>query len=554
MTERDLHYFIKCNFPQENESCDWKAWSNLKNSINSHEGDDMISYVSAISNMNGGTLVVGIEDETLNIIGIKAFGNYNAQSIKLRLLELCPNLPSEGLVVNEYIAEDTNKIVWVVNIPKHAPRRPVLAHNKVWQRVGDSLVEMMDDRYEAILHEVIATEDWSAEIVEEATLEDLDERAIARAKSEYAKRNPDRYEELQNWDTLTFLNKAKLAKRGKLTRTALLLLGREESDYLLSPYVAEIRWELKTAANENKDYHIFHIPLLLAVDEVYNKIRNTRYAYLNYGSLFPEEMLRYEPFNIRESINNCIAHQDYTCRARIEVMEFEDDRLIFQNNGTFLPKSVEDVVRKDCPESVYRNHYLVEAMRNLNMIETEGGGIKKMFQNQRRRLFPMPDYDTTDNKVRVEIIGKVVNEDFARLLTNVPNLNISDIILLDKVQKRKPLNDDEIIYLRRQQYIEGRKPNFYLSYKVINPTNSNNLRTEYINNRNFDDAHYKDLILKYIKRYKSAKKTDINRLIIDKLSPVLSDKQKISKVQNLLSALRMEGKIEYVERSWRLKI
>lgn len=88
-------------------------------------------------------------------------------------------------------------------------------------------------------------------------------------------------------------------------------------------------------------------------------------------------MLRYDMFNIREPLNNAIAHQNYTKCARIEVVEYEDDHIIFQNYGTFLPESVENVVTKDCPESVYRNRFLVEAMRNLNMIETEGGGIKR---------------------------------------------------------------------------------------------------------------------------------------------------------------------------------
>ncbi|MCQ2271938.1 MAG: putative DNA binding domain-containing protein [Bacteroidales bacterium] len=554
MTEQEIKAYIKQNFPYENESCDWKNYANLKNTLCGHEGDDVVSYVSALSNVNGGALVIGVEDKTLDIIGIQDFANYTPESAKYRIVEKCRNLNSENLEILPLFAEDSHKTVWIVNVPKHSPRLPVYAHNKAWQRIGDSLVEMTQERREAILSEIVVEEDWSSAIIEDATIDDLDSDAIEKAKKEFAKRNPHKVDEMQIWDDITFLNKAKLTIRGKITRTALMLLGKEESEFLLNPFVAKIRWSLRSlGSNENKDYDVFSMPLLLSVDKLYNKIRNVKYRLVRPDSLFPDEMLRYDMFNIREPLNNAIAHQDYTKRARIEVVEFEDDHLVFQNAGTFLPKSVEDVINKDCPESIYRNTFLVEAMRNLNMVETEGGGIKKMFQKQKIRFFPMPEYDLSNNLVKVEIIGKVVDEEFAKLLTKNPQLSLSDILLLDKVQKRKVLNDGEIAYLRKKGFIEGRKPNFFLSENVVKPIDNKKLKADYIKNRNFDDSHYKDMILNYIKKYKKASKSDISNLIIDKLSPVLSDKQKQSKVSNLLSSLRIDGKIECVNRFWVIK-
>lgn len=554
MTEQEIKAYIKQNFPYENESCDWKNYANLKNTLCGHEGDDVVSYVSALSNVNGGALVIGVEDKTLDIVGIQDFANYTPESAKYRIVEKCRNLNSENLEISPLFAEDSHKTVWIVNVPKHSPRLPVYAHNKAWQRIGDSLVEMTQERCEAILSEIIVEEDWSSAIIEDATIDDLDSDAIEKAKKEFAKRNPHKEDEMQIWDDITFLNKAKLTIRGKITRTALMLLGKEESEFLLNPFVAKIRWSLRSlGSNENKDYDVFSMPLLLSVDKLYNKIRNVKYRLVRPDSLFPDEMLRYDMFNIREPLNNAIAHQDYTKRARIEVIEFEDDHLVFQNAGTFLPKSVEDVINKDCPESIYRNTFLVEAMRNLNMVETEGGGIKKMFQKQKIRFFPMPEYDLGNNLVKVEIIGKVIDEEFAKLLTKNPQLSLSDILLLDKVQKRKVLNDDEIAYLRKKGFIEGRKPNFFLSENVVKPIDNKKLKADYIKNRNFDDSHYKDMILNYIKKYKKASKSDIGNLIVDKLSPVLSDKQKQSKVSNLLSSLRIDGKIECVNRFWVIK-
>lgn len=553
MTELELKEYLVKNYPQENEVCEWKEYSNLKHVVKGHEGDDIVSYISAISNMNGGSLVIGVKDGTLDITGIQNFHSYTSVSIKSKLLKHCINLPSEGLEVEEYVTDDTNKTVWIIKIPKHPLRRPVYVHDKAWQRHGDSLEELDQSRQNAITDEIGVVADWSAEIVEDASIDDLDDEAIAKARKEYVKRNPTRAEDEQTWDTITFLNKAKLTRAGKITRTALILLGKEESEHLLSPYVVKIRWSLKNLQNENKDYDILSMPLILSVDKLFNKIRNIKYRFVREGTMFPDEMLRYDVFNIREPLHNCIAHQDYAKCARIEVIEYEDDHLVFQNSGTFLPESVEEVIAKDCPESVYRNRFLVEAMRNMNMIETEGGGIKKMFKNQKTRLFPMPEYDLSDGKVKVTIMGRVIDEEFANILLRNPELTLHQVMLLDKVQKKKTLSNAEIALLKKLKFIEGRKPNFFLSDKVVKLTENEKLKADYIKNKSFGDDHFRKMIIEYIKKYKRATKDDITALILGLLPPVLSPMQKRSKVTNLLSSLRIKGVIEYSGGFWMLK-
>lgn len=551
MTEAEIKQYIRTRFPREDESCDWKEFSNLKHVVKGHAGEDMVSYCSAFSNMEGGHLVMGVRDGSLDTTGIKDFGGYTPDSLKARLVNECINLPSEGLYVTELEASDTHKIVWILTIPKHLTRRPVYVHGQAWQRLGDRLIKLTDERYTKIINEIEVPYDWSAEIIEAATIDDLDPRAIAKAREQFAIRNPRKAEELEDWDNTTFLNKAKLTIQGKITRTALILLGKEESEHFLSPFVAKIRWSLKDNNNQNKDYEIFSIPFILAVDEFRSKVRNVKYHMVRPDSMFPDEMLRYDIFNLREPLHNCIAHQDYTKCARIEVVEIEDDRIIFQNHGQFLPESVESVVRKDCPESVYRNRYLTDAMRNLNMIETEGGGIKKMFNKQRVRLFPMPEYDLSDEKVKVTIIGKVIDEAFARILTKNSDLSLIQILLLDKVQKHKSLTDNEVKYLRSMHFIEGRKPNYFLSADVVRPTRNRRLKSDYIHNKGFDNDHYRSLILKYLEKFSTATREDIDTLLWDKLPAYMEDDaQKKRKIRNLLYSLSSEGKIRYANGLW----
>ena len=429
MKEQELKEFIAKYYSRENECCEWKEFKELKHAVSGKDMDDIISYVSALSNMNGGTLIIGVKDQALDIIGIQDFYNYTPENLKFRVLDLCTNLPSENFYVDEYVTDDTKKTVWIINIPKHQPRKAVIAHTKAYMRIGDSLVEMSKEHHDKILHELIIDDDWSAKIISDATIEDLDKEAIEKARKEFKKRNPKYAGEMESWDDEKFLNKAKLLIQGKITRTAILLLGKEESEHFINPSVMKIRWSLKTHANENKDYAIFSIPMILSVDEILAKIRNVRMVSIRPETLFPDEMMRYDPFTIREPLNNCIAHQDYTMGARIEVVEYEDEKLIFRNAGTFIPNSVEKVVMNDCPESVYRNPFLVEAMRNLGMIETQGGGIRKLYLQQQKRCFPMPDYSFEENYVKVEIVGNVIDEKFAKVIMKNNDLSLVEAAL-----------------------------------------------------------------------------------------------------------------------------
>ena len=305
MTEQALQQYLIKQYPKEDEGCEWKEFKNLKNDFSGHEKDDIISYVSALANMEGGHLVVGVEDKTLKIIGTDTY-NYATQQATLRLTNLCANLSSEGLDIEEFITEDTHKTVWVIHIPKHQPKLPVYAHNKAWQRIEDSLVELTPERLNAILEETSPTYDWSVEIVAEATLDDLEPMALQKAREEYKSVHPKLATEVDNWDDMELLGRAGVAVKGKLTRAALLLLGKPTSVHFLTPSVATITWVLIDGKDEKRDYEHFTIPFLLTVDEALAKIRNLNQRILPGGTLFPDIVKQYDEYSIREILHNAI--------------------------------------------------------------------------------------------------------------------------------------------------------------------------------------------------------------------------------------------------------
>ena len=481
-------------------------------------------------------LIFGIKDRGRTIVGSR-FRSERKDLDNLKR-EIARKTTNRVTFIEIYELPLTDGRVIMFQIPAAPKGIPIAFEGHYYGRDGEELSPLNLDEIERIRAQSMI-EDWSAIIVRDAGISDLDPSAIGKARKNYKDKFPGLSGDVDSWDDLTFLNKAKLTIKGKMTRAAIILLGRAESEHFIGNAEAKIRWVLKDAKGNDKDYHIESCPLLLAVDKIYSKIRNLKYRYIKDGTLFPDEVDQYEPFIIREAINNCIAHQDYTKGGRINVVEM-DDQLVFTNLGSFIPGSVERVVREDAPEEHYRNKFLATAMFNLKMVDTAGGGIRKMFNYQRARFFPMPEYELSKERVKVTIIGKVLDLDFARVLAKKRDLDLDDIIVLDKVQKKKVLTDSESKRLKGKRLIEGRKPNYHISFDVAEKTN---MQAEYIKTRGLKDDHFKTLILEYLDKYKQASKEDMDNLLLDILPGVLDENQKKNKIRNLIYAMSKKDKI-----------
>jgi ATP-dependent DNA helicase RecG len=254
------------------------------------------------------------------------------------------------------------------------------------------------------------------------------------------------------------------------------------------------------------------------------------------------ETTQYDHWVIREALHNCIAHQDYHLHGRINLVE-TPLMLILTNVGSFLPGSVETVIQQDAPPEVYRNLFLSTAMVNLNMIDTQGGGIRKMFETQMRRYFPLPDYDLSQpDRVVVRIQGEILDERYTGLLIERTDLDLWTVILLDKVQRGLRISREGNKALKKLKLVEGRYPNLFISSRLASATGEEVLHIRY---KGFEKKYYKDLIVALIREHGPVTREKINSLLMDKLPEVLTEKQKKTKIHNLLYELSTrKGKIE----------
>ena len=159
------------------------------------------------------------------------------------------------------------------------------------------------------------------------------------------------------------------------------------------------------------------------------------------------------------------------------------------------------------------------------------------------RFFPLPEYDLSDKHVEVTITGKVIDKAFADALMKNRDMIFYDVVLLDKIQKKNHVTDEEANYLRSKGFIEGRKPNYHITSELAGSTDDSVLKARAIKQKGFADDYYTDLIIRYLEEYECADKHDICELLFDKLPDSLNDEQKYNKVTNIIKIMKRRGSI-----------
>lgn len=502
---------------------------------------DIGKYFSALGNeanirdRKEAWLIFGVTNKK-KIVGTAYRKDGNLQRLKKEIVVGT----NERLTFMEiYELELERRQVVAFQIPPALRGIPTTWNGAAYAREDESTCPLPMDKVDLIRSQIGV--DWSKEIVENADMEDLDQEAVSYARTLFIRKqkaSKKSTEMLEKMSDVEILNKAGLLIKGKITNTALILLGKEESLYLFDGLIPRITWTLYNGDGSVKAYEHFDMPLLLAVDKIYAKIRNEKYRYIaGQQTLFPDEVDQYDPDVVKEILNNCIAHSNYQLRGKINVEEFED-RLVFINEGNFIPETVERALEEGYKPPYYRNSFLCHAMVNLYMIDTNAMGIPMMYQIQRDKCFPLPTYDLEDvNRVKVTLYGKILDRNYTQLLHSNGDLDLHTVFLLDKVQKKEIIDRDDYYFLRKEGLVEGRYPNIYVSYKVANMVGT---PAEYVKNKGLDKDVYEQLIINALRTMKNARVSDIKAVLEGALPAIMDEKQQTKKVSNILQAMKKE--------------
>ena len=489
-------------------------WFEFKEANDNFKTNDIGKYFSALSNeanllnKNFAWLVFGINDKTHNIVGTEYRNNVTRlNSLKKQIADGTTNRIS-FIEIHELVIEDKRVILF--QIPPAPMGIPVAWKGHYYGREHESLAALNLEEQDRIRHQ--HKTDWSAVIIKDASINDLDEKAIAYARIKFKEGNErkDFYDDIDNWSVKTFLNKARLTIEGGITNTALLLLGKPEAKRFLFPN-ARITYIYINSQGLKDDNEQFDPPFLLERDNILKRLKHkdSKFKILpNSETLTPIEAYRYDNWIILEALNNCIAHQDYSKKERIILTEKANYELKFRNAGTFYYGTIEDYIFvEDFTPPEYRNPFLAEAMEKIGMIDTVSKGIKLIFNIQKEKYLPLPEY-VLSNYVELTIYADNKRNEYTNQLFADKTISLGTVFLMDKKQKGFPI----------------------------------------------DDKDYKYIVLSFLNERRRAGRNDIDNLLLPQLEEHLTIEQKKKKITNLLYSLSKENKIKNISNSTKKSI
>ncbi len=500
--------------------------------------DKLIKYCVALANEGGGKIVFGVTDKRpRTVVGSQAFKQ--PERTRAGLIERL------HLNIDFEIIEHPQGRVLIFNVPGHPIGIPVKYNGIYWQRQGDSLIEMAEDRLRSIFAE--AGHDFSADICAEAGMADLDPVAIENFRKRWLKKSGN-----QGISTLSheqLLHDAEALVDGCLTYAALILFGTRKA---LGRYLAqsEVVFEYRSSdasgpAQQRKE---FRQGFFSFYDELWELI-NLRNDIQHFQSgLFVLDIPTFSERIIREAVLNAVSHRDYQLAGNVFIRQYSR-RLVIESPGGF-PVGINELNILD--RQLPRNRRIADIFAKCGLVECSGQGMNLMFELSIQDSKPAPDFTNTDQYQTVlNLNGEVQDPRFLQFLEKVGRETVSlfctaDFLLLDCIHRgstipehlrnRLPLLVEKGIV---EQFGRGRGVKYILSRRYYEMAGEKGV---YTRKKGLDRETNKALLLKHIKRNKESG-SRLNDLM--QVLPALS----IPQLQTLLRELKADGEIHKIGKT-----
>jgi ATP-dependent DNA helicase RecG len=368
----------------ESQNIEWKeSWR-----------DEYLKWICGFANAKGGKIYIG-KDDNGNVVGVAKFE---------KLMEDIPNKITNhlGIVVNVNLLEESGK--HYIEIEVFPYDVPISYHGKYHFRSGSTKQELSGNALnEFLLRKTGKT--WDDVIEPNATLEDIDEKAIEAFKRGAIKSN--RLPQVEDEkDILQIFKNLRLTDGDKLKRSAVLLFGKDPRNFYINAFVKIGKFGksddelLSQEVIEGNAFELANQTLDILDKKYFTKS-------ISYDGLQRIETTEYPYEAIREVLLNAIVHRQYL-GAPIQISIY-DDKLMIWNYGT-LPEdlTLEDLKKKHTSHP--RNPFLADVFFKGGLIESWGRGTLKIISECKAAGLPQPETKVMSGGIVVTIFKDIYNE------------------------------------------------------------------------------------------------------------------------------------------------
>jgi ATP-dependent DNA helicase RecG len=515
-----LEQLVQWMAARENEHLEFKE---AKNDFNVEK---LVRYCSALANERGGRLVLGVTDKPpRRVVGSSAF--QDLEGTKQKLVERLRLRVDADVVAHP----DGRVVVFIV--PSRPVGTPIQVDGAYLMRSGESLVAMTPDFLQRIFAE--AQPDYSAQLCEGATLDDLHPDAIERFRTMWSNRSGRT--DLSGFSQAQLLEDAELLVEGSITYAALILLathkalGRHlaQSEVVFEYRADEASIEYQQRKEFREGFFLFHDSLWETIN-----LRNDLFSYQD--GLFRYQVPAFNESAVREAILNAVSHRDYRMAGSTFVKQWPRRIQVVSPGGLPPEITVENILFRQSP----RNRRLADALAKCGLVERSGQGADRMFSAAVREGKLPPDFSDTDaHQVSVVLHGQVQDERFLMFLDRLAKqtqlaLSVDDLLVLDAVHREVPVPErvrSRVAALIEMGALERVSPKkLTLSQRFYTFVGK---RGEYTRRRGLDRGTNKALLLQHIRDNGSdgSPLAELNQ-VLPSMRP--------TQIQNLLRELKKE--------------
>ncbi len=330
------------------------------------EKKQILETISAFSNTEGGTILIGVDDEG-SITGVQ-LGRKTLEDLANRIKNCM-----DPVIYPSISKENVNGKNIIQIVIEESDIKPVFANDRAFKRVGKTNQRVSSLEIRRMASE-ISLDRWDSSLCENSTIEDLDWRFIETvfiplyeriAKKQVSGGLPELLASLG-----CVMNK-------RPTNGGILLFGKDPTKFFINSYVAIGRYIGPQEGPERLDYKEFNGNLFTQIDktEEYLRDHTAIMSRLLPGVVQRQNLPEYGLFTLRELVTNAVCHRDYMNQHTKVIIKMFDDRIEFFNPGG-LPKGI---TPKNITESQFsRNPIIAKVLSKVSYIEELGEGWNKI--------------------------------------------------------------------------------------------------------------------------------------------------------------------------------
>lgn len=530
----------------------------FKSDVKSLPDRDLIAAVVSLANTEGGSLLLGVEDNGkvtglhrnhLNMQGLAAFiANKTTPSIyvEVKAHQL------QDLSVAQIIVPKSRQLI--------STSEGLLQRRRLKVDGSPEAVPFYPHEFTQ-RHSSMGMVDPSATLVEGVEVEQLDPIQRLRLRNAIKKYGGDQSllpladEELDNALGLVMEQDGKRHP----TVAGLLLLGTES---LLRQHLPAYEVAFQVLRGTDVQVNEFYRkPLLETFEEVDLQFRPWVIEEEIQVGLFRVPVPNYDRRAFREAFVNALVHRDYSTLGTVHV-KLDDDGLSISSPGSFIDGVSFSNLLVVAPRS--RNPLLADIIKRVGLAERTGRGIDRIFEGMLRYGRPEPDYSLSNSfTVTLYLSNAAADLEFLKMVIEhedkLGELPLDSLIILSRLREERRLSTadfvesvqkpETLVRATIEKLVEagllephgtGRGRTYTLSAQVYQGAGQ---QAEYIRQAGFKPIQHEQMVLNYIDKHGSIQRADAADLC--RISPT----QATRLLQRLVKA--KEIKVVGVNRSTR---